>query len=152
MVPELDELPPFLALFVEGLPHHVRRRLRGIVEKALPLLIANNGAYCLFPVGEALQVVSGNLVFPFYHRRILPFGVLSPFGQTFSSEPDPLDCGEESTLPIAFGQGILQSVFSLPHFPGQKMTWIIHPRNLLAALAEITILLFYFNESGKSPF
>ena len=75
-----------------------------------------------------------------------------PLGKRFIQGPIRGTAGEKSTLPIAFGQGNLQSVLSLPHFPGQKMTWIIHPRNLLAALAGIIILSFYFNESGKSPF
>jgi hypothetical protein len=76
MVPKLNELPTVFALFVEGLPDHVRSGLRGIVEKALSLFIANSGVAWnpFFPSGEVLQVVSGNLVFPFYHRRIPSFG------------------------------------------------------------------------------
>jgi hypothetical protein len=86
MVSKLNELPTAFALFVESLPDHVRSSLRGIVEKALSLLIANNAAAWIapFPTGKALQVVASNLVFPFSHLHILPFGFCPHLDKSFS--------------------------------------------------------------------
>ncbi len=120
-----------MALFIEGLPDHVRSCLRGIVEKALSLFIANNGVYSipLFPAGDVLQVVSGNLVFPFDHLHTLPLGFLSALGHEFFSGPYPHDSGEESTLPNAIEnlRAPKDRCFSQVLFNPEKLVVFGHP-------------------------